>query len=217
MVAFSLEMSAAGILERMFCHDQHVDGNVLRGGRANEVNPEKWERFLERLVSAKLEILDCVGYSSKELETFIDWVRIADQREKFGDVLLIADHIQMCSSQGFAGKQEAIADYVRALKMLSVKHNIAILATSQINRMGAENAGMEFLKGTGETEEASDTVMLCQWPCRLSPDSSKFNNNPHVYTVNIAKNRNGETGNLELFYDAPKFTFAEMEKTNSPF
>ena len=104
------------------------------------------------------------------------------------------------------GKVEAISEYVRAMKQLSVEHNIAMVVLSQINRGVADRKDrrplLEELKGSGTLEEHCDTEALLYWPWR---NKEKKCDDPTKYEVNIAKQRHGPVMEVTLKFSPQSY------------
>jgi len=189
------------VIERVFCHDQKVNGNLLMKGDFPHNFNERFEAFKDRMLCSPFEIYDDRGRNREEIVEVCEW---ALSSCKGKEPAIFIDHIQRCRTEKYPSRQEAIADYVQCLKEVAMKYNASVIATSQINRAGAQQGGMDFLKGSGEQEEASDVLCICQWPCKIDPTKD-----PRDYIVRVEKNRNGPTGDVKLRYEPDIFTFSE--------
>jgi len=173
VIYFSLEMSKEQLLERLFCNLCRVNNLKLRKGQGmvDVLNKEKvFERWLS---DAKLLIDDRYGF---------DFSNIVKICEIIKPDFIIIDYIQMVSSKGVKSKVEAIEDYVRKVKELSLRKDFGTILISQINRSGAKKPGMQYLKWAGVLEEHSDTVLTLNWKSEKGK-----------YEINIEKQRHGET------------------------
>jgi replicative DNA helicase len=205
-------------MERIFCFDQKVDGDLLMSGRASELSMEKWDLFQGKLMNSHFKIYDNVAYTEKELDEVFAYLNMEKIRSKTDNVLLVFDHVQMCSLGGFRNRYEALSNYTRNLKVAATRYDIPIIVTSQVNREGVGGMGLEHLKGSGEIEEAADVVWLCRYPIRIDASHhlerekqhmKMYPDDPHYYTVMVEKNRNGKCGFAELYYEPSSFFFRE--------
>lgn len=104
---------------------------------------------------------------------------------------LIVDHANLVRLPAGMPRHEAMSAMVRALRDAAEEHACAALLVAQMNRAQEARTKRDRkpmlgdLKGTGELEETADVVML------LSADGSDL-------LVDVAKNRNGETGEVML-------------------
>lgn len=208
IIYFSLEMSKESLLERLFCNICEVDNIELRQGRAKQdvLNNEKI--FLNWLQSSKILIEDRYGYNFNNIVNICETIQ---------PDFVFVDYIQMISTIGYRSKVDAIEEYVRKIKELAVLKNFGVILISQINRHGAENPGMQYLKWSGVLEEHSDVVMTLKWAW----NTEKFK---YEYFVNIEKQRHGEVKNVELeflpqyskFKDALPETAEPRPNTHNP-
>ena len=129
----SLEMSKEQLLERIFCDVFSVHNTKIRTGQIDTETERKMESF-ERLVNEQkpsLLIRDDLGYNYQEIE-----YAVKNLKPK-ADVIIL-DYIQLCSLGNYRNKQEAISEYIRAMKQLATEENIAVIVLSQINRKVGE-------------------------------------------------------------------------------
>jgi replicative DNA helicase len=186
---------------------------------------DKWriieDAFLGKVSNCHFNVYDNVAYTEKELEEVFAYLNMDKMRKKTDKILLIFDHVQMCSSRDSKSRYEALSTYVRNLKVAATRYDIPIIVTSQLNREGTGGMGLEHLKGSGEIEEAADAVWLCRYPVRIDSDSrlkmekdhfAKYPEDNNYYTVMVAKNRNGECGFAELYYEPSSFFFRDRKE-----
>src|SRR3990167_2143242 len=174
VVFVSLEMGKENIMERICCNEFSINGWKLRQGNLDEIKKfeESVPKFNARALSAKFEIIDYAGRTIKEIEEIIEF---------FKPEFLFIDHAQKITSVGYGNKYEALSDYVNSLQDLAIRNDCGIILNSQINRGG------EFLKGSGDLEEAADTLIYCTWKIKNSEaceDQKEFN-------IQVEKQRHG--------------------------
>ena len=191
----SLEMSSEQLVERLLTNICEIDNIELRSGRALdkvEMHDGVFRRWAE---DVKLLIDDKYGYE------FGNVVKIVEElRPDF----LVLDYIQMISVKGFrGGKLEAIEEYVRMLKQLTIEYDMGAIILSQLNRTAEDNPCMSKLKWAGILEEHSDSVLLLEW-----------NWEKQEYLVRIAKQRHGMVGNLVVDF---KPQFSKFSNSDRPY
>lgn len=201
----SLEMSAHSVLEKILCNEFNISGWSLRKGNPDSLDlaRKSIDKLRSRLIVSPITITDNIGFRIPELD------------ELFGlngpDVVFI-DHLQRISLGGQRNRQEVLADYVQACKTLSMKYNFACVLASQINRQGStsENA-MDFMKGTGEIEEAADTLLQLRWIGRdnFFKDPENTMVDKKEYIVNIIKQRHGPIEGVTLDFDVSHYRFLD--------
>lgn len=201
----SLEMSAHSVLEKILCNEFNIDGWRLRKGQSEALDHARnsLDKLKSRLVVSPITITDNLGFKTLELDELFNLT---------GPDVVFIDHLQRISLGGQRNRQECLADYVQACKTLAMKYNFACVLASQINRQGSasENA-MDFMKGTGEIEEAADTLLQLKWIGRdnffADPDN-KFVDKKE-YNVNIIKQRHGPIEGVTLDFDVSHYRFLD--------
>ena len=193
VIYFSLEMSKEQILERILTQILLINNLLLRRGKAKDLLVEREKILSAWMDTARLLIEDKYGYDFSKVIKIIELVR--------PDFVFI-DYIQMISSKGFKSKLDAIEEYVRKIKELSVEYDFGAVLVSQVNRSGVEGAEMQHLKWAGVLEEHADSVIMLRWDWSLE--------NPKKYIVDIKKQRHGETRNgLEIEFIPEHSLFKE--------
>lgn len=178
VIYFSLEMSKEQILERLLCNICRLNNLALRSGQSKELVINKENEFTGWLKHAELLIDDRFAYDFNNL------VKICDLMQPD---FIILDYIQMVSTRGYRSKVEAIEEYVRKLKELSIIKNFGVILISQMNRAGTEEPSMNNLKWAGVLEEHADTVITLQW---------KYDQD--LFEVHIEKQRHGDVKDIKL-------------------
>jgi replicative DNA helicase len=198
VIYFSLEMSKEQILERILTQLCLINNLDLRHGQAKEEVLKKEKMFQDWIDNAKLLIDDKYGYDFNKLVRIVELIK---------PDFVFVDYIQMISTKGFKSKLDAIEEYIRRIKELSVDNNFGSIVISQINRTGVNEAEMQHLKGAGVLEEHADTVCFLKWDWSLQ-DPSKF-------VVDIKKQRHGETKSGVMLNFIPQHSlFSEKEFLN---
>ena len=93
--------------------------------------------------------------------------------------------------------------------------NIAVFALCQLNRTGGTDPDMSSLRDSGQIEQDADAILLL---------SKVYNDNGEVGGVRnlkIAKNKDGETGTITLYFQGVFQRFSTSEEaetyTDIPF
>jgi len=193
----SLEMSRIELAERLLCCQGKVDSHRLRKGTIGGSSDE-----MDRLIAA--------GGALRKAKLFIDdspaqnMLRIAanSRRLKLREQirLVIIDYLQLIEPENRRDpRQEQVAQTSRRLKFLAKELNIPVMALAQVNR-GSEDRQdhrprLSDLRESGSIEQDADTVLMLHRPELYEPGQ-------HEGTVEviIAKQRNGPTGDITLFF-----------------
>lgn len=188
-VAFlSLEMTKESILERIFCIEHGISGFDLIMGKFGEREKALFSKFYSETAGIPLRIIDDYCHTENELYTLIEHL-------EFRPDVIILDHLQhIQGNNGRKSQWETLTEYLRYMKEVAMKHKIAIVCLSQINREGDEAPSMTNLKGTGGIEEMADHVLLMH---DLRGEVTEAGNN---FKIKVAKNRFGPTRTFELWF-----------------
>ncbi|MEE9871571.1 MAG: AAA family ATPase [Delftia lacustris] len=131
------------------------------------------------------------------------------KRTKKLDVLIV-DYIGLM--EGLDKKQSRayqIEEISRGLKALAKELDIAVVCLAQVNRCAAEKAmqppGLHELRDSGAIEQDADVVAFIHRPIMANPQlDPKWTN---YAMLRIAKNRQGRTGDMHLYYRGETTTF----------
>lgn len=205
---FSLEMTLESCVARIKCREFGIDNELINTERFRNIltNPLYMEKMNE--LWSKIEFVRWT-HSENFGKTFPE---VLEMMDKFNqpDVIFV-DYIQMIKRTARDSK-ESIEEYIKDIRNLAIEKNICVVVGSQMNRDSSKGNGIPAiheLKQTGALEEVADKVMLLSWPY-LSDNEQPIND----YFINVAKNRDGKTGNVKTkFY--PQFSTVGV--FNGPF
>ena len=206
---FSLEMSKEQLVNRLFAMESKVDSQHLRTGNLSDMEWEKRIVIVGMIGQSKLIIDDTPGIS------------IADMRSKCRKFklemdlkMIIIDYLQLMSGSGRGtdSRQQEISDISRSLKALARELQVPVLALSQLSRAVEQRPDhrpmLSDLRESGAIEQDADVVMFIYRDDYYNPDTEKKG----IAEINIAKQRNGPIGTIDLVW-LPEFTkFANLQK-----
>lgn len=188
---FSMEMRSEELMERLLAN---VGCTSLTHIRERNLTPDE----LANLYRAQAEIeqlnLQFIDNTSLTLLSLKSKVR---KYVKSHDVkLVVVDYLQlMRMGTRCENRREEVSEMSRELKGLAMECNIHIMALSQLNRVSTfdgTKVDISQLKESGSLEQDADQVWLLSWP--------KEENGARFVTVDIAKNRNGPLGAVDLVW-----------------
>lgn len=124
-------------------------------------------------------------------------------KRRHGLDILAVDYIGLMS--GMDSKQPRayqIEEISRGLKGLAKDLDITVICLAQVNRGGVERVGqvpgLQDLRDSGAIEQDADVVAFIHRPIEAQPElGEKFRN---YALLRVAKNRQGRTGDVNLFY-----------------
>lgn len=200
----SFEMTQRELVARLFSHKSRVPNyEVTKGNFESYIN--NWADFCEYLNDKKLVVTTGFGATWEEIDAFLSSLK------KVPDVVII-DFIQSIKGSSKDGGKSFIDEYIRHFRQMCIEKNFAGVIVSQLNRSNQETKSktpqMHQLKGTGYLEEHSDCVILLEWLYKTQSSKDK-----EKYQINVAKNRDGKTGFINVRFIPEIYTFKEYDET----
>lgn len=190
----SLELTRETLIEKMFCITNRINSRKLL---TNTLTEQEWEQFRIFEKTAKelpIKIIDDYCFTENELFTLVEHLEMRPD-------ILILDHIQHIRTEDARIERETLNNYLRYLKEIAMKHTIAILCLSQINRQGDEKPTLANLKGTGAIEEIADSVIILHQK-KVKETFQDTSENLTECIMDVAKNRFGPVGFFETLFEA---------------
>jgi len=129
---------------------------------------------------------------------------------------VFVDYLQLM--RGFSrseSRQQELSEISRSLKALAKELNVPVLALSQLSREVEKRPGrrpiLSDLMESGGIEANADLVMFIYREAYYNRDSEKGN----IAEISIAKQRNGPTGVVELYFLDRYTKFANITREPS--
>jgi replicative DNA helicase len=199
-------MSAQQLVHRLLFARAHFDFNRIREG----FKPEKGEltkikRVTEEIGHSHLFIDDTPGLSIGDLRAK------ARRRKRDSDIRLIAiDYLQLMrskSKQADNSREREIAEISAGIKGIAKELDIPVIVLAQLNRGPESRTGsspglprMSDLRESGSIEQDADLIGLLYRPAYYADDEEKKKEEAGKAELVLAKNRNGETGQVHLTF-----------------
>ena len=205
VAVFSLEMSKEQLVQRMLSAQSNVELSKIKTGNLGESD---WPRIIDGMAvlsEANIFIDDTPGIKISEIRSKCRRLKI----EKGLDLILI-DYLQLMEGEGKnENRQQEIAKISSSLKILAKELDCPVVALSQLSRSPELRKDhrpiLSDLRESGSIEQDADIVMFLYRDEYYHDDSEKKN----IGEVIIAKNRHGETGNVELVWFGQVQKFAD--------
>ncbi|WP_028590328.1 replicative DNA helicase [Paenibacillus massiliensis] len=213
---FSLEMSAAQLVQRMICAEGNLDASKMRMGDFAEDDWTKLATAAGVLGASNIMIDDSPGITVYDIRAKCR--RLKKQR---GLGLIVIDYLQLISgtgkSKGAENRQQEVSEISRTLKQLARELEVPVIALSQLSR-GVEQRQdkrpmMSDLRESGSLEQDADIVGFLYRDDYYNQDSEKKN----IIEIIIAKQRNGPVGTVELVFLKNYNKFATLERAQQEF
>ena len=196
---FSLEMPRESLVRRMLCSRAGIGGSALRGGYVSREMHNRLVTAADELTKAPIFVDDSAGLDAVELRA-----RARRLKKKHDVQLIVVDYLQMLNygEKASEGRQRETAAISGALKAMAKELRVPVLVLSQLSRApetrDAKSAvpKLSDLRDSGSIEQDADVVMLLRRPSRYKEDPDF--NDKLLAIVDIAKHRNGPTGEVKL-------------------
>ncbi len=209
---FSLEMSSQQLVDRMLAAQSNVDAWKLRTGRLSRQNDfQALRESLDRLNKAPIFIDDQPGNNILKMRSIAR--RLKSEK---GLGLIVVDYLQLMVPTNTKSDNvvQQVTEISHSLKNLARELEVPVLALSQLSRAVEQRGGrprLSDLRDSGSIEQDADVVMFIHREDKYKEESEKTN----IAEILIEKHRNGETGRVELFFNAQKTTFQSIDKQHS--
>ena len=192
---FSLEMSKNQVFSRAAASLGNIDLHRLRTGNLED---DDWAKMSLALVELeKMRVIDDRGLTTDEIVT-----EIRRMKHKDGIDLVIVDYAQIVNEPHQNGDNGGtrVARVALKLRAVAQQAKIPIILLSQISRNVESRQNkrplMSDLGESGGLENAADAVILLYRDDYYDPETDKKN----ILELQVAKQRNGATGLVELVY-----------------
>ncbi len=212
---FSLEMSKDQIIDRLIAAQADIDLWRLRTGQLSDQGEgNDFQRIQEAmgvLAEAPIYIDDIASSNILQMRAMARRLQ-ADK----GLGLLIIDYLQLMEPQNpKLSIVQQVTENSKALKSLAKELNIPILALSQLSRAVEQRTPqiprLADLRESGSIEQDADVVLFIYREDRYRKETERKN----IADIIIAKHRNGPVGKVELYFDEPRVSFKNLEKSYS--
>jgi replicative DNA helicase len=216
VAAFSLEMPGKQVAGRLGCARGHVELGHLRSGN---MSPDGWRRLnmaLSEVSSSPAFWLDDQSFISlDEIRSRVRRVQRSSVAKDTELGLVVVDYVQLMSGDEESRERE-VAQISRGLKAIAKDFDVPVVALAQLNR-GVESRSdkrpmLSDLRESGAIEQDADKVVFIYRDNYYNAASTKGERGTRngVAELNVAKNRNGSTGVVELWWEAATTTFRDM-------
>jgi len=198
---FSLEMSKEELVDRLLVKQAEIDAWKLKTGRLEEDDFSRLSEAMGILAEAPLYIDDTPAISVLEMRTKARRLQV-----EAGLELIIVDYLQLVKGRNLENRVQEVSEISMGLKNLARELKVPVLACSQLSRAvevrGGQRPRLADLRESGSIEQDSDVVMFLY---------REDEENPENITLEIAKHRNGPTGQIKLRFVPARVSFYPME------
>ncbi|MGL5816297.1 MAG: replicative DNA helicase [Phycicoccus sp.] len=202
---FSLEMSRTEITMRILSAEATIQLQDLRRGLKSQEQWNKLARIMGKISDSPLFIDDSPNMSLMEIRA-----KCRRLKQQHDLKLVIIDYLQLMSSgKKVESRQQEVAEFSRALKLLAKELEVPVIAISQLNRGPEQRTDkrpqMSDLRESGSIEQDADVVIL------LHRDRSDPERDGEADVI-VAKHRNGPTKDIVLAFQGHYSRFNNMAR-----
>lgn len=200
---FSLEMSSQQLVSRMQSSFSEINVSKIVKKQLTFDEIAKVDSASKPLKDAPIYIDDTPNISLLELKG-----KARKLVKEKGVELIIIDYLQlMRSGYKTQSREQEIAEISRGLKTLAKELNVPVIALAQLSRSVEQRGGdkkpmLSDLRESGQIEQDADMVAFCYRPEYYQIDEYEVDgvtfDSRGLFLLVIAKNRNGELGEIPL-------------------
>lgn len=198
-IYFNMEMSKSTIYKRLV--------SIKADIKVNDVDKPQTD-YQKRLIDNALQEIEKARLIIEHQATDIKQIRstVAKLKDKNRHTILFIDHLGLCKCDGTKSLYEQATEVAKQLRQMCLEYDCTIISASQLNRTayGSEEVTLNMLKDSGELENSASKVILLY----RDKSSSKDDDEPTM-NIEIAKNRDGICGTVQMKYDKTKQIFRE--------
>ena len=207
---FSLEMSREQLALRMLCSEARINAQSVRTGFLGEHDWPVLINAAGQLSEASIFIDDTPAASVLEMRA-----KARRLKSEHGLGLVIVDYLQLMRGRGQSERREQeISEISRSLKAMAKELNVPVIALSQLNRKVEDRPHkkpqMADLRESGAIEQDADVIIFIYRDEVYNPGED--NPNRGKAELNVAKQRNGPTGTVQLAFISKYSTFANLSR-----
>jgi replicative DNA helicase len=211
---FSLEMSKESLVQRMLTAEARVDSQRVRRAMLRDSDFSMLARAAGVLQSCKIWIDDTPAITLLEMRS-----KARRLKAEHDVSMLVVDYLQLMRSPEYAeNRVQEISDISRSLKALSRELQVPVVALSQLSRASEQRGGerkpiLSDLRDSGAIEQDADLVIFIHRPEYYDRDDESKRG---LAEVMLAKNRNGPTGDVDLFFHREYTRFDNFTHREEP-
>jgi replicative DNA helicase len=200
---FSGEMGPERLMERALAIEGRTSIDDLRQGRLDDATRSAVGAAALKLRHQPLVVRPMLGAAPDEVRSALDMV---PPRQ-----LLVIDSLQLTAPPRPASRlEERVALSVRALKAIAVERDLVVLVTAQLPGHRASRPDprptLEDLGGFGAVKQNADVILMIYREEMYRPGQGVEGATELI----VAKNRNGPTGFVDLYFYPKWLRFVDM-------
>ncbi len=211
VLIFSLEMSKEQLVQRILSMESRIEMQKLKTGMLERKDWDNIHLALDTLSKTNIFIDDTPGLTAMEIKN-----KCRRLKAEHGLDLVVIDYLQLMSFEGRSeSRQQEVSALSRFLKLLAREMDCPVIVLSQLSRAPEQRTDhrpiLSDLRESGSIEQDADIVMFLYRDEYYNPETT---DKPNICEVNIAKQRSGPTGVVELTWLGKYTRFVDKSRIN---
>ncbi len=209
---FSLEMTRDQLAQRMLSSEAGIKSEKLRTG---ELDDKEWAR----LAQAGAALSEANIFFDETSAITVPEMKAKLKRMKPQPDLVVVDYLGlMKSAKTTENRVQEVSEITRNLKIMAKELHIPVIVCAQLSR-GTEAKGkshkpaLSDLRESGSIEQDADIVLFLYRETYYDNEKTddEDRGDPNKAECIVAKNRHGEIGTVELYWDGQFTRFTSPE------
>ena len=209
---FSLEMTRDQLAQRMLSSEAGIPSAKLRTG---ELESDEWTRLAQAgdvLSKTQIYFDETSGITVQEMKAKLLRMKKVD--------LVVVDYLGlMKSAKKTENRVQEVSEITRNLKIMAKDLKVPLLVCAQLSRGtegkgGSHKPGLADLRESGSIEQDADIVLFLYrekyYDNEKKEDEDK--GDPIKAECIVAKNRHGEIGSVDLYWNGQFTRFTSVDK-----
>jgi replicative DNA helicase len=207
-IVFSLEMSAESLLTRMIAAKGELSSFIARTPyKFNEGQKEIYRNTIGEIGNLNIEIFD---KSMQTIHEIRSKVRKIKKKYEDKDIIVFIDYLTLIQNYGkFPSDHAKVSDTSARLKMLAKEYDCPVITLAQLSRGVEQRADkrplLSDLRESGSIEQDADLILLLYRESYYKKDAAD-----NVLEINLAKHRDGPTGEIKVYYNRFKGVIRDL-------
>ncbi len=209
---FSLEMSRDQLAQRMLSSEAGIKSEKLRTGELDEAEWTRLAQAGENLSKANIFFDETSTITVPEMKAKL-------RRMKPAPDLVVIDYLGlMKSARNIDNRVQEVSEITRNLKIMAKELKVPVIACAQLSR-GTETKGkshkpaLSDLRDSGSIEQDADIVLFLYRETYYDNEKAddEDRGDPNKAECIVAKNRHGEIGTVDLYWDGQFTRFTSLD------
>lgn len=204
IAVFSLEMSNEQLANRMLSAQSGIDNMKFRNG---DMSDSDWTNLATASgILSKTDVYfdDTAGITVAQMKAKLRRMKKLD--------LIIIDYLQLMSGGGrYDNRTTEVGAISRSLKIMAKEFDVPVITLSQLNRETEKTKSkpqLSNLRESGSIEQDADAILFLWKPEEDEENASAIS----VVKCDVAKNRHGPTGSVDLAWNPSITRFTNIAK-----